>query len=366
MYRWIVYYGGDFDNNPAQTACNDAGSTVTVFGPAPTPTPTPNPDPTAEPTPGPSVEPSFEPTPGPSGGPTSTPQPTPQPTPQGSPTPAPTPDPNPPAEATSGTTAYTTTYDGGDLASVHDPVNTAVQWPATVSSGTTTIAESAAITQTPPAGYTLLGQQVDITAPSGTASNPLSLVFFLDASIIPTGEDETTIVVLRNGVPVPNCDPFSSGVADPDPCVYFRYKTFEGDIVLAIYTSAASHWNFSAAPVFNYVFNGFFAPVDNLPILNVAKAGSAIPVKFGLGGYQGLGIFAPGYPISHPASCDAAGTPDVIETTVTAGGSGLSYAAGADRYTYVWKTSKSWAGSCRQLVVKLVDGSYHYANFKFK
>lgn len=43
----------------------------------------------------------------------------------------------------------------------------------------------------------------------------------------------------------------------------------------------------------------------------------------------------------------------------------LSYAAGSDAYTYVWKTNKIWSGSCHQLVVKLADGSYHYANFTF-
>ncbi|MGE5603197.1 MAG: lamin tail domain-containing protein, partial [Nitrososphaerales archaeon] len=35
-------------------------------------------------------------------------------------------------------------------------------------------------------------------------------------------------------------------------------------------------------------FTGFFQPVDNLPTLNTVKAGSAIPVKFGLGGVKGL------------------------------------------------------------------------------
>ena len=36
-----------------------------------------------------------------------------------------------------------------------------------------------------------------------------------------------------------------------------------------------------------------------------------------------------------------------------------------DQYTYVWKTNKAWAGTCRQLVVKLDDGTYHRANFNF-
>jgi len=42
-------------------------------------------------------------------------------------------------------------------------------------------------------------------------------------------------------------------------------------------------------------FSGFFQPVDNLPTLNLVKAGSAIPVKFSLGGNKALSIFAAGY-----------------------------------------------------------------------
>ena len=43
-----------------------------------------------------------------------------------------------------------------------------------------------------------------------------------------------------------------------------------------------------------YNFSGFFQPVDNLPTFNMTKAGSAIPVKFSLGGNQGLDILAAG------------------------------------------------------------------------
>jgi hypothetical protein len=39
--------------------------------------------------------------------------------------------------------------------------------------------------------------------------------------------------------------------------------------------------------------------------------------------------------------------------------------ASTDQYTYVWKTEKAWANTCRQLVVKLKDGTFHRANFKF-
>jgi hypothetical protein len=119
-----------------------------------------------------------------------------------------------------------------------------------------------------------------------------------------------------------------------------------------------------------YDFSGFFAPVDNPDTLNKAKAGSAIPVNFSLSGDEGLDVFAEGYPKSERVDCDSDAPVDGIEQTVTAGGSSLSYDATADRYTYVWKTDKAWSnadsgGPCRQLVVKLKDGSIHRADFEF-
>jgi len=113
-------------------------------------------------------------------------------------------------------------------------------------------------------------------------------------------------------------------------------------------------------------FTGFFAPVDNLPTLNLVKAGSAIPVKFSLGGDWGLDVFAAGYPKSQTIPCDSTDPVDGIESTVNAGGSSLTYDPVTDQYVYVWKTDKSWATTCRQLVVRLADGTNHYANFKFK
>jgi len=115
-----------------------------------------------------------------------------------------------------------------------------------------------------------------------------------------------------------------------------------------------------------YSFSGFFRPVDNAPTLNLAKAGSAIPVKFSLSGNQGLSIFATGYPKSKEIGCDTSALLDAIEETVTAGSSSLSYDPIADQYVYVWKTDKAWAGTCRQLMVRLDDLTDHVANFKFK
>jgi hypothetical protein len=106
--------------------------------------------------------------------------------------------------------------------------------------------------------------------------------------------------------------------------------------------------------------------VDNLPTLNLVKAGQAVPVKFSLSGNQGLNIFATGYPQSKQIVCSAGTSLDDVEATLTAGASSLSYDPTTDQYTYVWKTDKTWANACRQLVVMLSDGTAHQANFQFK
>ena len=120
----------------------------------------------------------------------------------------------------------------------------------------------------------------------------------------------------------------------------------------------------NACDPLTYSFTGFFQPVDNPPTVNKAKAGSSIPVKFSLGGDQGLDIFKPGYPKFTSEPCDASDTQDPIEATVTSP-SGLSYDPLSDRYTYVWKTQKAWANRCGRLELGLKDGSAHYALFHF-
>jgi Thrombospondin type 3 repeat len=120
------------------------------------------------------------------------------------------------------------------------------------------------------------------------------------------------------------------------------------------------------APPPTYDFVGFSQPVDNLPTLNLASAGGAIPVRFSLGGDQGLAIFADGYPVSSPITCNVNEPGAVIEETINGGGSSLSYDAATDQYKYIWKTSKAWKETCRMLVVKFNDGSQHFAKFRFR
>ena len=118
--------------------------------------------------------------------------------------------------------------------------------------------------------------------------------------------------------------------------------------------------------VLPYNFTGFFSPIDNPPALNEMKAGQAAPVKFSLGGNQGLNIFAAGSPSSMQISCDTSAPIAPVEETEMAGQSSLSYDAATDRYKYTWKTENSWKNTCRQLTVTLRDGTIHTALFKFK
>jgi uncharacterized protein len=122
----------------------------------------------------------------------------------------------------------------------------------------------------------------------------------------------------------------------------------------------------TATVVVIYNFTGFFAPVDNLPVFNIVSAGSGVPVRFSLSGDQGLNILAAGYPKSEPIACSATAAADSLEETVATSANALKYDAATDLYSYFWKTNKSWAGTCRQLVIQLNDGTFHRANFRFK
>lgn len=115
----------------------------------------------------------------------------------------------------------------------------------------------------------------------------------------------------------------------------------------------------------NYHFTGFLPPVDNEGVLNVAKGGSSIPVKFRLGGVMGLQVLAANSPTSQQVTCDQGVPTDPIEDSVTAGASTLTYDPETGQYTYVWKTDRTWTG-CRQFTLTLDDGSQHTALFKFR
>jgi hypothetical protein len=120
-----------------------------------------------------------------------------------------------------------------------------------------------------------------------------------------------------------------------------------------------------AQAVATFPFGGFSSPVNNPPTVNTANAGSAIPVRFSLGGDRGLEVFATGYPRAHLIDCQTGASLDAIEETASLGTDALTYNSATDTYTYVWKTQKAWAGRCRELVLVFDDTSRRIAKFLF-
>ena len=242
------------------------------------------------------------------------------------------------------------TTDSGGGPSPSDPVVTTVSVPATSDGGVLSIAET-----TPseaPTGFVFLGQEIQIESTATTnALNPLRITFRVDPSFVP-------VTIFRDGLPIETaCAP--DGTANPSPCV----ESGAGSASITILSDHASRWNVGFAA---YGFDGFFSPVDNRPVTNSTKAGSGIPVRFGLGGARGLNVFAPGYPRSQQVTCDSGSAVDGIEETTRTDAVPLTYSAGTGLYQYTWKTERSWAGTCRELIARFRDGTEQRALFKFK
>lgn len=110
-----------------------------------------------------------------------------------------------------------------------------------------------------------------------------------------------------------------------------------------------------------YQFDGFLWPVKNPPKVNRWKAGVPVPIRFSLGGFRGPKPEADGYP--RVSRCGG-GDSEVIARAAKRKPM-FTYLRHADQYAMIWKTDKKWAGSCREFVLMLDDGSVHTAVFEF-
>jgi hypothetical protein len=128
------------------------------------------------------------------------------------------------------------------------------------------------------------------------------------------------------------------------------------------YNAAESKQSFSTS----YNFVGFAKPVENNGVLNVAKAGQAIPLKWRL-------LDANGLPVTNltsvnvsvgSLSCDADASTGAVEEYAS-GSSGLQN-LGDGYYQFNWKTPTTYANSCRTMRLSLGEGtSTRNALFKF-
>ena len=125
-------------------------------------------------------------------------------------------------------------------------------------------------------------------------------------------------------------------------------------------SSATSHYRVV------YDFVGFLWPVKNRPEVNEWHAGVPVPIRFELGGNQGLDVVEDGWPQVAVVNCDFTEEPDSgVPARHPRWFMELVYRKRKQRYLFLWKTDKSWAGSCRQFMLKLKDGTVARADFEF-
>ena len=219
------------------------------------------------------------------------------------------------------------------------------------------------------AAHTVACSATDGAGNTGNRSFQVTVVDTTPPAIAPHG-NVTAIAPANSSAVVTYTKPIATDLVDgtvPVECTPASGSMFNVGSTTVDCSAEDSRHNGSTSHfqvIVSYAFSGFFAPVDNLPIVNTVKAGQAIPVKFSLGGNQGMSIFFAGYPKQIVMPCGGSAQ-DAIEETLTAGNSTLTYDAGTARYHYVWKTDKAWGGTCRQLQIKFADGTTQYANFNF-
>ena len=112
-------------------------------------------------------------------------------------------------------------------------------------------------------------------------------------------------------------------------------------------------------------FDGFKAPVDNGGILNKAKAGKAVALRWRIldGTGQPVTNLATAHLTVMTLACPLGATADQIEEYTT-GASGL-ISDGHGNYHLNWQTPASYAGSCKTLRLDIGDGVLHTALFQF-
>ncbi len=111
------------------------------------------------------------------------------------------------------------------------------------------------------------------------------------------------------------------------------------------------------------VFGGFLWPLRDFPAVNRWIAGATLPVRFELRGGEGRNPLAGGYPQVAEVECGAREQPLTGEP---ARGRWLRARPERERYRFRWRTERDWAGSCRQLILRLGDGTATRAEFRFR
>jgi hypothetical protein len=116
----------------------------------------------------------------------------------------------------------------------------------------------------------------------------------------------------------------------------------------------------------SFLFEGYLAPMQNDPTFNLVTAGSRVPMRFKLPDRLGGYVSDPGVMDSFTVDTERCLSNVVPFNDVAVGGAGLSFDAATSTYTYNWDTNAAWAGTCRNVKLRLIDGSRHTLMFKFQ
>lgn len=142
------------------------------------------------------------------------------------------------------------------------------------------------------------------------------------------------------------------------PCKASRLDTTPGTHAFRVDSlDSAGNASFATATYsVRYPFDGFYSPLVKQPAIATLRAGDSVPVKFSLGGDRGLDVVS-----------RAAWRPCNVSTGDASSAVGsLSYNPGPARYTFMWQSEKSWAGSCREFLLVLRDGTTQAAFVSFR
>jgi hypothetical protein len=169
-----------------------------------------------------------------------------------------------------------------------------------------------------------------------------------------------------------SCDDAASGVADcagPVPSGALLDTSVAGARTFAVVARdlAGNNTTLTHQYAVQFGFDGFFAPINNLPASNRGAAGRTFPVKFTLRDAAGAAIgdaAAIRAVAVVPGACGALAV-DVTgeETSVDIGG--LKYDALTGVWQFNWQTTRSQTG-CWTLELHLADGSVRTAGFELR
>jgi hypothetical protein len=218
----------------------------------------------------------------------------------------------------------------------------------------------------------LAGECADLAGNVGSAT----FAFRFDATppsiAIAQPADGAAFLLRQTATASYTCDDAASGVtgcAGPVASGALLDTSIAGTRAFAVVARDAAGNNATLTHQYGvqFGFDGFFAPLNNLPATNRGPAGRTFPVKFTLRDEAGAAIGDAGAIRAVavvPGACGAFAV-DVAgeETSVDLGG--LTYDALTGVWQFNWQTTRSQTG-CWTLEVHLADGSIRRVRFELR